>query len=91
MFNFNRITHIMENPKGHSEGHNFSLVGSVPASMMEGRKPTQSDAMGGRIAKDGLAYYGRKWETVQSILDAASQHPEVRLCSSDGCACRKLF
>ena len=90
MLNFAGITHIVKNPKGHSPGYNYSLVGSVPASMMEGRKPTAADAMAGRVQKDGLAYHGRKWETVEQIVDEAKRK-QVRLCDSPTCACRSLF
>ena len=91
MFNFGGITHIMNNPKGHAPGYNYSLVGSVPVSMMDRRKPTRSDVMGGRVQKDGFAYVGRKWESVAEILEAAKQAGDVRLCSSPTCLCRELF
>lgn len=90
MFNFNNITHVIENPKGHAPGYNYSLVGAVPASLMEARKPTISDIMGGRVQKDGLAYATRKWETVEAIKLAAERNG-ITLCQSPDCACRKLF
>lgn len=91
MFSFGGITHIAENPKGHAPGYNYSLVGSVPIGLLEGRKPTASDIMGGRVACDGLAYYGRKWETVEQILRAATEVEGVKLCNLLGCMCRQLF
>lgn len=91
MFHFGGITHIISNPTGHTPGWNFSLVGAVPASMLEARTPTASDIMGGRVQKDGKAYHGRKWETVADIVAEAAKHPEVKLCSSATCACRTLF
>lgn len=91
MFNFKGVTHIIENPKGHAPGFNFSLVGSVPASMFEGRTPTTADVMAQRVQPaDGLAYHGRRWETVAAIVDAARAN-NVNLCGSPTCACRKLF
>lgn len=81
---------MTENTKGHAEGYNYSLVGSVPLSMLEGRKPTANDAIGGRIQSDGLAYYGRKWETIEQVLNAAIEN-DVKICTAEGCACRKLF
>ena len=91
MLNFGGITHVIENPKGHAPGWNYSLVGSVHITMVEARKPTPSDIMAGRVRDNGLAYHGRKWETIDDILSAASQAPEVQMCSAAGCACRKLF
>ena len=91
MINFHGITHIIENPKGHAPGYNFSLVGSVPVSMMEPRTPTREDIMAGRVQADGNAYTSRKWETVADILAAAQIAGDVRLCSSSTCSCRKLF
>lgn len=88
--NFNGITHIMDNPEGHAPGFNFSLVGSVPLSMLEARIPTASDIMGGRVQKDGMAYKGRKWETVQQILEAAKENG-VKMCEIPTCACRQLY
>lgn len=90
MLDFKRTTHVIENPKGHAPGYNFSLVGSVPTTMLEGRKPTTADVMGGRVQPDGLAYAGRKWETVEEILVAARAN-DVKMCASPTCACRKLF
>lgn len=46
MFNFGGITHVIRNPKGHAEGYEFSLVGSVPLAMMEPRKPTTARCYG---------------------------------------------
>ena len=89
--NFGGITHVIANPQGHAPGYNFSLVGSVPASMLEPRTPTRSDVMGGRVQKDGYAYTGRKWKTVQQIVAFAKDKPEVKLCTSPACACRQLF
>lgn len=90
MINFAGITHVIENPAGHAPGYNYSLVGLVAKDMMELRKATVSDIIGGR-SRNGLAYHGRKWETIQQILDCAAKLPHVKLCSADGCACRKLF
>ncbi len=90
MFNFKGVTHIIENPKGHAPGFNFSLVGSVPTSMLEGRQPTTADVMGQRVQPDGLAYHGKKWETVEQIVREALANG-VTLCSSPTCACRRLF
>jgi hypothetical protein len=90
MFKFAGITHVNPNPNGHAPGYNFSLVGTVPVSMLEGRNPTQSDVMGGRVQSNGLAYAGRKWETVAEILEAAKEN-RVRLCVSATCSCRRLF
>ncbi len=89
MFNFAGIAHVIANPQGHAEGWNYSLVGSVPTTMLEQRKATVSDVMGGR-AKDGFAWHGRKWESVAEILSAASEHG-VTMCATETCACRKLF
>lgn len=92
MFDFGGITHIIPNPKGHAPGFNFSLVGTVYTCMLEARTPTRADIMGGRVQKDGFAYHGRQWETVQQILDEAAKHAGiVKMCDLDGCACRKLF
>lgn len=90
MFDFRGITHVMENPKGHAPGWNYSLVGAVPLSMLERREPTPADVMAGRVQPDGFAYGGRKWETIEQIIDAARDNG-VTLCTSDTCACRKLF
>ena len=81
MFNFAGITHVIENPSGHAPGYTFSLVGSVPVSMMEARVPSTGDIMGGRVQADGFAYAGRKWETVESILQAAQEH-HVNMCKA---------
>ncbi len=91
MFNFAGITHVIDNLSGHAPGYNFSLVGSVPESMLEARKPNVSDIIGGRVQKDGFAYHGRKWETVEAILAEAVHHPEVKLCAATGCSCRRFF
>jgi len=91
MFDFGGITHIQENPKGHAVGYNYSLVGAVPLELLEPRKPTTSDIMGQRVQKDGFAYVGRKWETVQQIVAAASKVQGAKLCNLPGCLCRKLF
>ena len=40
MFNFNGITHVIENPSGHAEGYNYSAVGAVPVSVDHGRYET---------------------------------------------------
>lgn len=90
MFNFGGVTHIIANPKGHAPGYNFSLVGSVPTSLLEGRTPTTADVMAGRVQPDGLAYYGRKWETVEQITTEAEK-VGARLCNSPTCSCRSLF
>jgi hypothetical protein len=90
MFNFNGITHLIENPKGHAPGYNFSFVGAVPVGCLEPRKPTMSDIMGGRVQKDGYAYHGRKLETVEQALLVAREGG-AKLCTSPGCACRELF
>lgn len=90
MFNFAGITHVIENPKGHAPGYNYSLVGAVPTTMLQARTPTTADIMAGRVQADGLAYGGRQWETVQAILDEAKRHG-VTMCSSKTCACRQLF
>jgi hypothetical protein len=90
MFNFAGITHVIHNPSGHASGYNYSLVGSVPGSMLDWRKATMADIMGGRD-HNGLAPHGKRWETVEAILAEAAQHPEVKLCSSASCACRRFF
>ena len=90
MFDFKGITHVIDNPRGHAPGYNFSLVGSVPTSMLEGRKPTTADVLGQRVQPDGLAYHGRRWETVAEILQEAAAKG-VKMCGSPTCACRKLF
>ncbi len=90
MFNFGWITHVIENPKGHAAGYNYSLVGSVPTTLLEGHIPTIADVMAGRVRADGLAYRGRKWETVADIVQSAQAHG-VHLCTSPTCACRALF
>lgn len=90
MFNFGGITHVIRNPKGHAEGYEFSLVGSVPLAMMEPRKPTTADVMAGRVQKDGFAYYGRKWSTAEQIkADAAKVG--AHLCDIPTCACRAIL
>jgi len=95
VFNFNGITHVIENPSGHAEGYNYSLVGAVPVSMMDEKPATRADVMGGRAkyAADGalVAWRGRQWQTVGEILSTAACHPEVKMCDTAGCACRKLF
>lgn len=88
MFQFT-VIHVIENPKGHSEGYNYSLAGSVPTTLLDQRKATAADIMGGR-SHNGMAWHGRKWESVQKILDAA-ESAGVKLCDMTGCACRKLF
>lgn len=90
MFDFKGITHIIENPTGHAPGYNYSLVGSVPCTMLDGHKPTTADVMAGRVKQDGLAYSGRKWETIADILNAAKVS-NVHMCDLPTCACRKLF
>ena len=90
MFNFQGITHIIDNPKGHAPGRNFSLVGSVPITMLDGRTPTTADVMAGRVQSDGKAYHGRQWATVGDILTAAKTN-DVAMCDSSTCACRRLF
>ncbi len=95
MLNFAGITHVIENQKGHAPGWNYSLVGSVPASMMDLKPATQSDVMGGRAhyAADGslVAYKSRQWSTVADILAEADKHPDVKMCTAAGCACREHF
>ena len=95
MFNFNGITHVIENPSGHAEGYNYSLVGAVSVSMLDEKPATRADVMGGRAryAADGalVAWRGRQWRTVEQILTAAALLPEVKMCEAEGCACRKLF
>lgn len=85
MFQFNGITHVITNPAG-----SFSLVGSVPLAMMTQRKPTTSDIMGGRVARDGFAYVGRAYASIAEI-QAAAVECGAHLCDLSGCACRKLF
>jgi hypothetical protein len=92
MFNFGGITHINPIHSPRTPGWNFDLVGSVSTLMLDACEPTRSDVMGGRVQKDGKVYRGRKWETVQQILDEAGKHAGiVKLCDLDGCACRSLF
>lgn len=81
--------HIIENPKGHKPGFNFSLVGSIPVSMLDWVEPTKSDVMGGRVV-NGKAPKGRQWETVAQIKQAAAENG-VELCSSPDCMCARLF
>lgn len=90
MFDFKGTTHVIENPKGHKPGFNYSLVGAVPASMLDGRQPTTADVMAQRVQADGLAYHGRRWATVDEIL-AAARANDVKMCASPTCACRQLF
>ena len=100
MFNFAGITHVIENPKEHAPGYVYSLVGSVPAGMMDVRTATTSDVMAGRARRTQgglIAYTGRKWETVEQIKAAAAHlisetgnENAVRLCDIPGCACRLL-
>ena len=89
------ITHVIENPSGHAEGYNYSLVGAVSVSMLDEKPATRDDVMGGRAryAADGalVAWRGRQWRTVEQILTAAALLPEVEMCEAEGCACRKLF
>lgn len=91
MLNFAGITHVIDNPKGHAPGYNFSLVGSVPTCMMDRREATQGDIMGGRAyrGEDGKLYapQSRRWETTQQIKEAFARHPELKLCSSPACGC----
>jgi hypothetical protein len=54
MLDFKGMTHVIENPAGHAAGFNFSLVGAVPVSMLDGHVPTRADIMGGRVQRDGL-------------------------------------
>lgn len=90
MFNFGGITHVILNPSGARS--KYSLVGSVSSLMLDACEPTTADVMGGRVAKDGKAYHGRIWPTVQTILDEAGKHAgTVKMCDMDGCACRSLF
>jgi hypothetical protein len=85
MFNFGGITHVIKNPKG-----TYSLVGSVPAAMMEQRKPTQNDIMGGRVQADGFAYVDRVYGSIEEIREAAAKCGAT-LCSSETCACYQLL
>lgn len=91
MIDFQNVTHIIANPQGHAPSYNYSLVGSVPASMLDRVTPTREDIMAGRVKADGYAYKGRKWETVAEILAAANAAGDVNLCTSSTCSCRKLF
>jgi len=91
MFNFKGVTHVIENPRGHAPGYRYSLVGSVPASMLERRPPTAADAMAGRVLADGFAYHNRPWDTIEQILTEAARAQDVTLCASSTCACRQLF
>ena len=90
MFNFAGITHVIENPKGHAPGYNFSLVGSVPTTMLDGRTPTTADVMAGRVQPNGKAYHGRQWSTVDVILATAKTN-DVAMCDSPTCTCRQFF
>jgi hypothetical protein len=85
MFNFAGITHVITNPKG-----TYSLVGSVPLAMMEKRKPTTADIMGGRVQPDGFAYVGKAYATIQDIRDAA-EDCGAHLCDSPTCGCFELL
>ena len=69
----------------------FYFVGSVPAALMDTRKPTRSDVMGGRVDfETGLAYVGRIYYDVETMV-ADAKAVGAALCSSPGCSCRKLF
>jgi hypothetical protein len=37
------------------------------------------------------AYVGKAYKSVQEIIDAARAVPHAKLCTIEGCACRKLF
>ena len=93
MFKFT-VTHVIENPKGHAPGWNYSLVGSVPTSMMDLKPATQSDVMGGRARRDAtgriVTWKDRQWQSIDQIRQAAKENG-VKLCDVAGCACRKLF
>lgn len=75
MFDFKGVTHVIENPKGHAPGYNYSLVGSVPITMLEPREPTTADVMAGRVQPNGKAYGGRKWERIEQILLPFAEYP----------------
>lgn len=83
MFNFGGVTHVIKNPAG-----GFSLVGSVPTTMMEKRVPTVADIMGGR-AHDGFAYVGKTYQSIEDIKAAAATCG-ANLCTSPTCACHAL-
>jgi hypothetical protein len=85
MFNFGGITHVIKNPAG-----SLSLVGSVQTAMMTQRKPTVEDIMAGRTQKDGFAYVGKAYQSIQEIQDAAAACG-AHLCDMSKCACRSLF
>lgn len=76
--------HINQNPSG-----TFSYVGSIPVELMDQRKATRSDVMGGRSI-NGVAYYNKGYETVQELVDRAKA-AGAKLCESPRCSCRKLF
>lgn len=90
MFNFNGITHLIDNPKGHAPGYNFRFAGAVPTGCLEPHKPNSADIMGGRVQKDGFVYRGRKLETVEQALLVA-RGAGAKLCASPSCACRRFF
>ena len=78
--------HIIKNPSG-----TFSFVGSVPVSLMDTRKPTTADVMGGRVDHEtGLAYVTRTYQNVEAAIKDANS-VGAKLCTLKGCACRKLF
>ena len=85
MFNFGGITHVIKNPAS-----SLSLVGAVHIEMMTKRTPTRSDIMGGRVQKDGFAYVGKAYQSIEDIKADAAKCGAT-LCSAEGCACRKLF
>lgn len=84
MFNFNGITHLIDNGNG-----TIGAVGSVPVGMMTKRRPTISDVMGGRV-RNGWAYVGRAFASVDEALTVARESG-ARLCQAKNCACREVF
>lgn len=69
----------------------YTFVGSVPENLLDWRKPTTSDVMGGRVNHaTGLAHYTRIYYSVAQIIGDA-ERDGAKLCQSPKCACRRLF
>lgn len=78
--------HILPNPNG-----TYSFVGSVPAELMDTRKPIKGDVMGGRVDfETGLAYVGRVYQSVDQMV-ADAKAVGANLCSNPKCACARLL
>ena len=73
----------------HTGAKTYTWNGSIPATLCDGREPTRTDIMGGRVAANGLTYEPRRYRSARAAMADATKHGAA-VCCSDSCACAKI-